>query len=132
MGEEGNLLSRVQRCVWKKWRRQRSQRGHQLLGLRPAPPHCVRWSRQGGGQVHLWSLSAENPGEVHCWREAAGDASKAWHGQLDGGYPWDAHSCQPAVLKDSSNNFPTQGRDGGWLKSTSPTSSEVIKRQSSL
>ena len=30
-------------------------------------------------------LAAENPGEVHCWREAAGDASKAWHGQLDGG-----------------------------------------------
>ena len=29
----------------------------QLLGLCPAPPHCVRWSRQGGGQVHLWSLS---------------------------------------------------------------------------
>merc|ERR1712062_955095 len=65
---------------------------------------CVRWSRQGGGQVHLWSLSAENPGEVHCWREAAGDASKARHGQLNGGYSWDAHSCQPAVLKDSSNN----------------------------
>ena len=75
----------------------------QLLGLCPAPPHCVRWSRQGGGQVHLWSLSglssppiemnkidlcllaAENPGEVHCWRKAAGDASKARHGQLDGG-----------------------------------------------
>ena len=30
-------------------------------------------------------LAAENPREVHCWRKTAWDASKARHGQLDGG-----------------------------------------------
>ena len=36
-------------------------------------------------KINKCLLAAENPGEVHCWRKAAGDASKARHGQLDGG-----------------------------------------------